>query len=93
MCSATSLSRIAISSACCSAELSPALDGQSMFPTVATHTARNSRGTGGGALSAVTLREAGGATWPLATTGTTMSDARVTKSERRRSGGMRWREG
>src|SRR5688500_17992608 len=38
-----------MSSACCSAVDRPAFDGQSMLPTVATHTARSSRATGGGA--------------------------------------------
>ena len=40
-----------------------------MFPTVATHTPRNSRGTGGGAVSVVTTRALDGATWPHATVG------------------------
>src|SRR5678816_146255 len=44
----TRRSRIAISSACCSLADSPAFDGQSMLSTVATHTARSSRATGGG---------------------------------------------
>jgi hypothetical protein len=50
---------MATSSACCSAVLSPDLEGQSMFPTVATHAARSSRGTGGGAVSLV-VREGEG---------------------------------
>jgi len=37
-----------IISACCCAVLSPGLLGQSILATVATHTARNSRGAGGG---------------------------------------------
>src|SRR5437899_3286906 len=46
--SAAALSRIATICRRCSAAASPGLVGQSMFPTVATHAARNSRATGGG---------------------------------------------
>src|SRR5215204_4509905 len=56
--SCTRRSRMATSSVCCSAALSPAFDGQSMLSTVATQTARSSRETGGGALCA---RGGGGA--------------------------------
>src|SRR3954468_4535904 len=48
MFSSAALSRILIASACCSCVDSPGLLGQSMLPTVATHTPRNSRGAGGG---------------------------------------------
>src|SRR5207237_8855886 len=41
-------SRMAISSAFCSAVLSPFLEGQSMFATVAIHAPRNSRNGRGG---------------------------------------------
>ena len=40
--------RIANNSACCSCVLSAFRDGQSMFATVATHAARNSRTGSGG---------------------------------------------
>src|SRR5829696_901346 len=50
--SCTRRSRMATSSACCSAALSPAFDGQSMLSTVATQTARSSWATGGGAVRA-----------------------------------------
>ncbi len=48
MLSATVRFMIAINSACCSHALKPGREGQSMFETVATHTARNSRTTSGG---------------------------------------------
>src|SRR6188472_4232356 len=41
-------SRMRIASAFCSSVESPGLLGQSMLPTVATQTARNSSGAGGG---------------------------------------------
>ena len=47
--SSTHLSRIAIISRCCSSPGKPGREGQSIFSTVATHTPRNSRATGGGA--------------------------------------------
>src|SRR5688572_29609840 len=49
---ATHLSRIARISCCCWAEDRSRRDGQSMLPTVATQTPRNSRFTGGGSSAA-----------------------------------------
>src|SRR4051812_19752546 len=40
--------RMAMASACCCSVERPGLLGQSMLPTVATHTPRNSRGGSGG---------------------------------------------
>src|SRR5690242_2339431 len=76
-CSAATLARRAISSAFCASVESPGFDGQSMLPTVATHTARNSRGTGGGAVSAEAVVAFDGVVrWPQATEGMTRTEAR-----------------
>src|SRR4051812_38827349 len=48
MLSSTHLSKIPMNSCCCFSDDKPGFDGQSIFSTVATHTPRNSRATGGG---------------------------------------------
>src|SRR6187397_1676277 len=63
MLSSTHLSKIAVNSSFCLSVGKPRFDGQSIFSTVATHTARNSRATGFGPE-----RLLGGAAAQLATT-------------------------
>src|SRR5688500_18325134 len=57
--SAAARARISIAARCWSAVERPGLEGQSMFPTVATHAARNSRGAGGGSSPPAVGRVAG----------------------------------
>jgi hypothetical protein len=95
-------SMIATSSAFCCSVVSPGFDGQSMLPTVATHTPRNSRDTGAGGGALTTPLGVGSRSGAVGTgvgvgaCGTVRAQAESTVSAtvaRREAERMRWGEG